>query len=190
MNNLENGNNYDVYEMIRAIAEDENLKRFLEEYKIAKISEINFKKYFNKDDNRCTAIIDAQEEFFNHSTKILIDLRIGQPSVNQVYDALYDIGGDCDIKIIIHTNGYNEKDKGIPVTDEYLVAPLIRELQDNNIPIILFSVDQDTLTEKYDSYQDWYSVNRLRSCKIPTKEDFMGTTFWCVYFDSFNEVFL
>jgi hypothetical protein len=70
-----------------------------------------------------------------------------------------------------------------------VVAPLVRELQYNNIPIILFSIDQDTLTEKYDSYQDWYSVNRLRSCKIPTKENFMGTTFWCVYFDSFNECF-
>ena len=48
MNNLENANNYDVYEMIRTIAEDENLKRFLEEYKIAKISEINFKKYYQQ----------------------------------------------------------------------------------------------------------------------------------------------
>jgi hypothetical protein len=165
-----------------------DLKRILKEYKIANVSEINFKKYFNKDDNRCTAIIDAQEEFLTISTKIFIDLRIGQPSVNQVYDALYDLG-NCDIKIIIHTNGYNENDKGIPVTDEYVVAPLIRELQCNNIPIILFSIDQDTLTEKFDSYQDWYSVNRLRACKIPTKENFMGTTFWWVYFDSFDECF-
>jgi hypothetical protein len=119
----------------------------------------------------------------------LIDLKIGQPSVNQVYDALYDIGGDCDIKIIIHTNGSNENDKGIPVTDEYVVAPLIRELQCSNIPIILFSIDQDTLTEKFDSYQDWYSVNRRNACKIPTKENFMGTTFWWVYFDYFDECF-
>jgi hypothetical protein len=119
----------------------------------------------------------------------LIDLRIGQPSVNQVYDALYDLGKDCDIKVIIHTDGYNDNDKGIPVADDCVVAPLVRELQYNNIPIVLFSIDQDTLTEKYDSYQDWYSVNRLRSCKTPTKENFIGTTFWCVYFDSFNECF-
>ena len=189
MNNLENGNDYDAYEMMRSFANDDNLKRFLEIYEIAKITEINYKKYHSKDDNRCTAIIDVQEESFNHSTKILIDLRIGQPSVNQVYDALYEIGSDCDIKVIFHTDRYNEKDKGIPVADEYLVASLIRELQDNNIPIILFSIDQDTLTEKYDSYQDWYSVNRLKSCMIPTKENFIGTTFWCVYFDSFSEYF-
>ena len=190
MNNLENGNNYDVYEMIRSIAEDENLKRFLEEYKIAKISEINFKKYFKKNDNRYTAIIDVQEEFFNHSTKIMIDLRFGQPSVNQVYDALYDIGRDCDIKVIIYTDGYNDKDKGIPVADDFLVAPLIGELQDKNIPIVLFSIDRETLTEKYvDIYQNWFSVNRLRPCRIPEKEQFMSSTFWCVYFDSFSECF-
>ena len=48
MNNLENSNNYDVNELNRSIADDDNLKQFLEEYKIAKISEINFKKYFKK----------------------------------------------------------------------------------------------------------------------------------------------
>ena len=83
------------------------------------------------------------------------------------------------LKSLSIQDGYNENDKGIPVADEYLVAPLIGELQYNNIPIILFSIDQDTLTEKYvDSYQNWYSVNRLRSCKIPTKENFMESTFW------------
>jgi len=189
MYNEKEDKNYDVMEMIKLFADDERLKKLLAGYKIANVSEINFKKYFKKDDGRCTAIIDAQEEFFNHSTKIFIDLRIGQPSVNQVYDALYDIGGDCNIKIIIHTNGSNENDKGIPVADEYVVAPLIRELQCNNIPIVLFSIDQDTLTEKFDSYQDWYSVNRRNACKIPTKENFMGTTFWWVYFDYYDECF-
>jgi hypothetical protein len=190
MNNLENGNNYDVYEMTKSIAEDENLKRFFEKYRIAKISEINFKKYFNNDDSRCIAIVDVQEDFFNHSTKILIDLRIGQPSVNQVYDALYDIGQDCDIKIIIYTNGYNEYDEGIPVADEYVVAGLIGKLQSNNVPIVLFSIDQDTLIGKYvDMYQNWYAVNRLIPCIIPSKEDLMWSTFWGVYFDSFSECF-
>ena len=112
MCNENENNKYDVMEMIKLFAEDERLRKFLEEYKIAKVSEVNFKKYFNKNDNRCTSIIDAQEEFFNHSTKILIDLRFGQPSVTQVYDALYDIGGDCDIKVIIYTDDYNYKDKG------------------------------------------------------------------------------
>ena len=191
MNNLENGKNYDVYEMIRPICDDENLKRFLKEYKISKISEINFKKYFNKSDNRCTAIINAQEEFFNYRTKILIDLRFGQPSVNQVYDSLYDLGEDCDIKIIMYTHGYNDYDKEIPVADEYVVAGLIGELQSNNVPIVLFQINSDSLKEEYDdsSYQDWFSVNRLRSCRIPTKEKFMEAKFWGVYFDSFNVAF-
>ena len=187
MCNEKENKNYDVIEMIKLFAEDERFKKFLEEYKIANVLEVNFKKYFKKDDGRCTAIIDVQEQFFNHSTKILIDLRIGQPSVNQVYDALYDIGQDCDIKIIMFTDEYNDCDNGIPIADDFVVAPLIGELQDENIPIVLFSIDCDTLTEKYvDIYQSWSAVNRLRPCRIPTKEQFMSSTFWCVYFDSFN----
>ena len=190
MSNLEKNKNYDVCKMIRCFAEDESLRQFLEKYKIAKISEINFKKYFNKEVNRCTAIIDAQEEFFNHRTKILIDLRLGQPSVNQVFDSLYEIGKDCDVKIILFTHGYNDYDEGIPVADEYVVTNLAGELQSNNVPVACFQIDRDSLKEKYvESYQNWFAVNRLKSCRIPTKERFMASTFWGVYFDSYNLAF-
>jgi hypothetical protein len=48
MNNLEKSKNNDVYEMIRSIAEDENLKRFLEEYKNRKNFGNQFQKVFQQ----------------------------------------------------------------------------------------------------------------------------------------------
>lgn len=189
MNN-EKQNKQTVDEMIRYIAEEDNLKHFLEKYKIAKISEINYKKYYHKDDNREVVIIDTKEEYLSNKTKIMIDLRLGQPIVNQVYDALYDVGKDCDIKIIVYSNGYNDYDKGIPVADEYLASSLIAQLQNKNVPIVLFAIDYSNFKLKYvDMYQNWYQVNRLRSSKIPTKEKFMTETFWGIYFDSFNATF-
>ena len=98
---------------------------------------------------------------------------MGQPIANQVFDALYDVGKDCDLRLIFYTNGYNDYDEGVPVADEYLVAGMLGKLQDMNIPIFLFSIsDTDLKVELVDMYQAWYQVNRFKGYKKPTKEVF------------------
>ena len=67
-------------------------------YDIAYMSKIHNIQHYEKDDKRHGVIIDIQENKFGNRTKVLIELRQGQPIVNQVYDALYDVGKDCDIK--------------------------------------------------------------------------------------------
>ncbi|WP_319406217.1 hypothetical protein [uncultured Desulfosarcina sp.] len=181
---------YNVDEMLKTFSEDENLRQFLKKYEIAVPTDFISKKYCHKDDKRCIVITDAREENFSHSTRIMIDLKLGSPTVNQVYEALYDIGKDCDIKIICFTNDSNDIDDGIPVADEYLVAGIIGEMQNHNVPILLFSIDHDTLKEKYiEYYQNWHAVNRLKDYRLPSKEKFMEDTFWGVYFDSYNFTF-
>jgi hypothetical protein len=154
------------------------------------VSKIHDIQHYEKDDNRQGVILDIQENKMADRTKVLIDLRQGQPIVNQVYDALFNVGKDCDIKIIFFTNGYNAYDKGIPVANEYLVSSMIGKLQDMNIPIYLFSISQSDLNMTLvDWYQTHYQVNRFKSASEPTKEGFMAETFWWGYFDSFNESF-
>jgi len=187
---MNNENQHSMKEMMDHIIDENRLKDILDVYGIAYISKIHDIQHYEKDDNRHGVLIDLQEDKLADKTKVLIDLRQGQPIVNQVYDSLFDIGKDCDIKIIVFTDGNNEYDEGVPVADEYLVSGMIGKLQDMNIPIYLFSISQsDFKIELVDSYQTWYQVNRLKSFDIPTKEGFMAETFWCAYFDSFNEGF-
>jgi len=184
---MNNKNQYNMKEMMNHIINENRLKDILDSYNLAYISKFHNIQHYEKDDNRHGVVLDVQENKLADRTKVLIDLRQGQPIVNQVYDALYDVGKDCDIKIIVFTDGNNEYDKGIPVADESLVSSMIGKLQDMNIPIYLFSINQNDLKiALVDWYQTWYGVNRLKNASIPTKEGFMAETFWYAYFDSFN----
>jgi len=183
-------NHYSMKEMMDHIIDENRLKEILDRYDLAYVSKIHGIQHYEKDDNRHGVVIDIQENKLADKTKVLIDLRQGQPIVNQVYDALYDVGKDCDIKIIVFTDSNNDYDKGVPVADEYLVSGMIGKLQDMNIPIYLFSINQsEMIITLVDSYQTWYQVNRFKSASIPTDEGFMAETFWYAYFDSFNEAF-
>jgi len=177
-------------EMINHIAEEKNIRHLLTSYEIANIKEIHSIEHYKQDDDRIGLIVDIKENNLIERTRILIDLRMGQPSVHQVYDALYDIGKDCDIKIIIHTNGFNNYDGGIPSVDDCVVLNLIAQLQKDDVSVLLFEMDHDSMRMEYvNRYQDWYQVNRLKKCKIPTREQFMAQTFWAVYFGSQDATF-
>jgi hypothetical protein len=165
-------------EMIKHIAEEINIRQLLNSHEIADIKEINGIKHYERDDKRFGLIVDIKENNRIERTRILIDLRMGQPSVHQVYDALYDIGKDCDIRIIVHTNRNNDYDGNISAVDDCVVLSLIAQLQKDNVAVLLFEMEHDRMRMEYvNRYQDWYQVNRLKKCKIPTREQFMAQTF-------------
>ena len=177
-------------EMINHIAEEKNIRQLLSSNEIAVIDEMCSIEHYKRGDDRNGIIVDVKEAGRVERTRILIDLRMGQPSVHQVYDALYDIGKGCDIKIIIHTDRFNDYDGYIPSFDDYSGLSLISELQNNNVAILLFGIDSTTFNIKFAGlFQNWDGVDRSKSCEIPSKEQFMAETFWSVYFDSFNEAF-
>ena len=87
--------------------------------RIAEIDKIQSIEHYKRDDDRIGLLVDVKETNRIERTKIIIDLRRGQPSVHQVYDALYDIGKDCDIRIIVHTNEDDERVSLQPIPMQY-----------------------------------------------------------------------
>lgn len=176
--------------MIYDIAKENSLQDFLSKNYIAKIDQIYEIKHYQRNSYRRGLIVDVKEKDADKTTKILIDVRHGLPTINQVYDALYDIGKDCDIKLIAFSNGANGHDKFYPANDEHAVLSLIARLQADHVPIALFQISEITSEMKYvDLYQDWDQVDRSKPCEIPTREQFIAETFWAVYFDSYNTGF-
>ena len=176
-------------DIINHISKKTYLVHFLSDNNIVEVDEIFDIQRYEKNGDRSGIIIGVIEKKSNERKKILFDIRIGQPSVYQVYDALYEVGKNCDIKIITYSYGYNDYDEGIPVADEFLVSGLIAQLQNMNVPIILYGIGYNFKMKYIDMYQDWNQVNRLKPSKPPTKEQFMAETFWAVYFDSFDVAF-
>ena len=164
--------------MIYNIAKENSLRDFLSNNYIAKIDQIYEIKHYQRNNYRKGLIIDVKEKDADDTTKILIDVRHGRPTINQVSDALYDIGKDCDIKLIVFSNGANGHDKFYPANDECALLSLIDRLQADNVPITLFQINEVSCEMTYvNLYQNWYQVDRLKPSKIPTREQFMAETF-------------
>ena len=110
MNNI-NKNEKITEKMIYDIAKENNLRDFLSKNDIAKIDQIYEIQHYQRNSYRRGLILDVKEKDADETTKVLIDVRHGRPTINQVYDALYDIGKDCDIKLIVFSDGTNGHDK-------------------------------------------------------------------------------
>jgi len=120
----------------------------------------------------------------------MIDLKQGQPIINQVYDSLYDIGKDCSKRIIIYSNGHNDFDKGIPAADYWPVNCLINNLQQYPLGLYFLEMNKETFAVGPHYMHEYFEPDgEFPMSKAPTRQQFMAETFWTVYFDSFNEGF-
>lgn len=177
-------------ELVENISNESYLMKFLKEKQIANCEQVKIIDHYIQNPDREGIIIEAQEYNSTAKIKIAIDLKLGQPTIDQVHDALYGHGKDCDIKIIIYSDGYVQTDIGIPSADFYAVSSLISRLQEDNVPIILIEMDKNASEFRYDPYcQNWASVDKTNPYGIPSQAQFWAETFWAVYFDSFNVAF-
>ena len=94
-----------IEEMINSISKENTLRQLLRDNKIAEIDTIYEIDPYAKEGNRRGLIVDVQEKNSDLRSKIMIDLKQGQPIINQVFDSLYDIGKDCSKRIIMYSNG-------------------------------------------------------------------------------------
>jgi hypothetical protein len=179
-----------VEEVINSMSNENALRQFLRDNKIADIGTIYEIKPYERDGNRKGLIVDVQEKNSDARSKIMIDLKQGEPIINQIYDSLYDIGKDCSKRIILYSNGQNDFDKDVPAADYWVVNSLINNLQQYPLGIYFYEMDEDTFTiGPHYMHEYWEPAEELPLSKVPTKEQFMAETFWAIYFDSFNEAF-
>jgi hypothetical protein len=176
--------------MIRDLLSDSKFENFLIEKNIADVDQIFKLSHYQIGNDRAGFIAKLKEKNSDDVKKIMVDLKQGQPTVNQVYDALYEIGKDCDIRIIMHTDSHNDADKGIPTADDCIVSRLICQLQDRGINIRLYKYFEKTSNiENNELYNILGKPKIGERVELPTKEQFMAETFWSVYVDSINESF-
>ena len=176
--------------MIDSIFKGHTLRQVFRENKIAEIDTIYEINPYERDDDRRGLILDVQEKNADARSKIMIDIKQGQPIINQVYDSLYDIGNDCSKRIIMYSDGQNELDKDIPAADYWPVKCLINSLQQYPLGIYFLKMSEDTFTIGPHYMHHYFEPNQqLPISEVPTIEQFMAETFWGVYFDSFNEGF-
>jgi hypothetical protein len=77
---------------VERLSNEEELIKFLNQHEVCDTIAIKDIKAYTKDQNYQGMIITAVVENSDDPIKILIDIKIGEPSIDQVYDAIYDTG--------------------------------------------------------------------------------------------------
>jgi len=193
-------NIYNLDSIIQHFEKSDAITKLLKQHEIAKIKTIESVQRYKKDENRSGLIITGKEESNDQTETILIDFKLGEPSIAQVFDAIYEIGKDCSKRIIMF-GGFEKNEildpavnagEKVPATDEYVVASLINSMNHYPLYFSLVQLDCSKLeTELFDMdlvggiiSRPEFSINDL-----PSKERFREAEFWEVYYDSLNEAF-
>ena len=177
-------------DFIELISEEQALNDLLEKSRISKVTEVNRIENYQRKDDCEGIIIEVKENNDPKATRVLIDLKIGEPSVGQVIDATFGIGKDCDKRIILHSPGRNNNDLQNPAADEFVVASLVQYLRRYPLGLSMFQIAEKKLSFGLPEYLEPIDVSvdeKLPRSQLPSKERFMAHTFWNVYFDSFND---
>ena len=188
-NTTENINNLDS--IIQHFEKSDAITKLLKQHEIAKIKSVGSVRRYKMDENRSGLLIYGKEEETGRTEKILIDFKLGGPCINQVFDAIYEIGKDCSKRIIMF-GGVGKNEVRDPATDEYVVASLITSMNHYPLYFSLVQLDCSKLeTELFnmDLVGEILSGPDSSINDLPSKERFREAEFWEVYYDSLNESF-
>jgi hypothetical protein len=181
-------NIYNLDSIIQHFEKSDAIAKLLKQHNIAKIKSVEMVQRYQKDENRSRLLITGKEQETGQTEKILIDYKLGEPCIDQVYDAIYEIGKDCSKRIIMF-GGVGKNEVLDPATNESVVESLITGMNDYPLNLYLVKLDCNKLETELRSmdlasdffYTVIFSINDLHS-----EERFREEEFWEIYYDYEN----
>ena len=164
---------------------------FLTRHQIVPGGEIHSLELYERGEDQKGVIVTVKDEVSAGTMNVLIDVKVGQPSTEQVYNALYEKGKNCSKRIIAFTGGASEADMGNPSADELVVSSLIACMNQYPLGLYLVKMPDWPVAEVADlePFEIFLhpSTHPLRD--LPSKEAFREAEFWYVFYDSLNVAF-
>jgi hypothetical protein len=185
MNNQEA--KWTVDQIIEYLLEPNRAIEFFYERRIANITSIELFERYEADDGRKGIIFKVKEAGNDAFSGVMIDIKKGEPSIDQVYDAVYGIGKECSRRVILYTGEHNDDDGWNPGADDIAVRSLIEAMNEYPLKLYLekFGDDGNSL-ELNESDVHGEHDQKFLIADLPTPERFRAEEFWSVYFDWHN----
>ena len=121
---------------------------------------------------------------------VFIDFKHGEPTTDQVFDAVYGKGAKCKLKVILYDGETSEKDRKNPAADEIIVESFVDAMNSYGTNIYLAKVGFDD-----DGYIECETVTapddiiEPSEAKIPPEDVVRENEFWDLYYWSLQECF-
>ena len=88
-----------VEDYVEKLSKEEHLITFLGEHEICNAESIDNIEIYTKEDQLGQMIVSVMDVKYY---TIFIDIKLGEPSIEQVYNAVYGRGINCDKRIIMY----------------------------------------------------------------------------------------
>lgn len=185
-------NEHKVDTIIKNISDKESVAYFLQKHKIVNAETIFDIKEYEVDSDRKGLILNIKEKFVIDLRKVIIDVRLGKPSFEQVHDATYTIGADCDKRVLIFTDSNNYIDYEKMEADLAVVRNLLLAINSKDLGLYLV---QSSVFTDYDFF-----INELIydpdddpkdfAAPLPSRMEFLEEVFWQLYYIPLEKILL
>jgi hypothetical protein len=169
---------------------EENILGLLDTLNIGTFASVNILKEITHNPVNKSILIEISNDGCVGDNQILISAKQGQLIVDQVYNAIYGHGADCQIRIIGFTAGHFLDDKFNPSADMDTIKCLVDNMNRFDLNIYLAKMIHDSTNSICDyeilAQPDSHPKSSFTEC--PSKEKFTETEFWEVYFWEYNNI--
>jgi len=170
--------------------DEENIHSLLEALNIGTSRNIYIIKEISHNPINKSILIEIPNESCEGEIEIMLNFKQGQPTVDQVYNAIYQDGLDCQKRIITFTGGHFLDDKYNPSADLDIMRCLVDTMNrfDLNIYLVKMVCDSTSSTCDYEILVQPDSHSEFIKENCPSKEKFTEAEFWEVYFWGYNNI--
>ena len=169
---------------------EENIHSLLEALNIGTSRNIYIIKEISHNPINKSILIEIPNESCEGETEIMLNFKQGQPTVDQVYNAIYQLGADCQKRVIVFAGGNCLDDKYNPSADVDVVKCLVDSINRFAVNIYLVKLvsDSTSSTCDYEVLAQPDSHPEFSKTNFPSKEKFTEAEFWEVYFWGYNNI--
>jgi hypothetical protein len=180
--------NVKAIEVINYLKSRRNAKEFLKKLGIDDVNTVHAVQHWIRDDGRERFFISAQQENRINKTEVYVDFKPGQPSTEQVYEAVYGIGKECSKRVIIFTNEHFSDEGWNPTVEEMAVRSLVESMNECLLNLYFVKLNGADFATRIYGIEIIEEPGRGRkSCEVPPPIEFRFEEFWAIYFDWHNE---
>ena len=129
---------------------EENIHSLLEALNIGTSRNIYIIKEISHNPINKSILIEIPNESCEGETEIILNFKQGQPTVDQVYNAIYQLGADCQKRVIMFTGGHFLDDKFNPSADVDIVKCLVDNMNRFDLNIYLVKMVYDSTSSLCD----------------------------------------
>jgi hypothetical protein len=135
-------------------------------------------------EHRKGIIVRAQKNGDEKHLSVMIDVKQGEPTTDQVFDALYEKGAECQVKLILFTGGSIKNDRNDPGAYDLIVQNFIKNIRNYGVDIHLIQVTSSP--DKFLHFEliepEDYDAKIETDVPMPTQEVLRQHEFWDVYY--------